>query len=415
MTITATHRQRLEVIRERTRTARSRRQQARQRLDAAREAGDQDAQAVAQIGYDEADGELQIAERLESQLLSSMTGTNGNGHRPVGESVFEDPDTIASLERMATSRMPIGRVDLGPMVSRDDMVAMIESGNWGPTPLAAPPDVDLDPTARVGTYRGVRPQLRRRLSVLDLIGTAPMDGGSFFYSQESGSLDTAAETPEGAVKPSADLQLDDAQVVAQTIAHWARLKRAQLADVPQLGTTTQSRLTYGVLRRLEKQVIGGDGVGVNIKGILSQTGLGSIPFSAAAPLTDLVLDGSTAVFNIDADPNGVVAHPTDVATMLKARDGGSTGGRLDSGGAFAPVPTTLWGLPLVVSRAVAQGTALVGDFNQATVYVREGVTLRISDSDQDAFVRNQLVFLAEGRFGLAVWAPSAFVLVDLAA
>ena len=46
---TATHRQRLETIRERTHNARARRADARKLLDAGREEHDLDAQAVAQI------------------------------------------------------------------------------------------------------------------------------------------------------------------------------------------------------------------------------------------------------------------------------------------------------------------------------------------------------------------------------
>jgi HK97 family phage major capsid protein len=114
----------------------------------------------------------------------------------------------------------------------------------------------------------------------------------------------------------------------------------------------------------------------------------------------------------DAQPNGVVLHPTDLATMLKTKATGSCE-RLDGDGAFSTPPTTMFRPPLVVSRAIAQGTALIGDFTQATVYVREAVTLRVSDADQDAFVRYEVVMLAEGRFGLACWAPQAFCLVAL--
>jgi hypothetical protein len=46
--------------------------------------------------------------------------------------------------------------------------------------------------------------------------------------------------------------------------------------------------------------------------------------------------------------------------------------------------------------------------------VREAVNVRLSDSDQDDFIRNRLTALAEGRFALAIWQPSAFSLVHLA-
>ncbi len=39
--------------------------------------------------------------------------------------------------------------------------------------------------------------------------------------------------------------------------------------------------------------------------------------------------------------------------------------------------------------------------------------MRISDSDQDDFIRNEVTYLGEGRFGLAVYQPTAFAKVTL--
>jgi len=58
---------------------------------------------------------------------------------------------------------------------------------------------------------------------------------------------------------------------------------------------------------------------------------------------------------------------------------------------------------------------VVGDFRLgATLFVREGVNVRASDSDQDDFVRNRVTILGERRFGLAVWQLGAFALVHFA-
>lgn len=61
-----------------------------------------------------------------------------------------------------------------------------------------------------------------------------MEVGRFDYSQEGGSFDTAQEVADLALKATAELTLTDAEVVAKTIAHWLRLSRPQLADVPAL-------------------------------------------------------------------------------------------------------------------------------------------------------------------------------------
>jgi HK97 family phage major capsid protein len=75
----------------------------------------------------------------------------------------------------------------------------------------------------------------------------------------------------------------------------------------------------------------------------------------------------------------------------------------------------VWGLPAVPAKAVAAGTALVGDFTSGCMLiVREGVNVRASGSDRDDFVRNRVTLLGEGRSGPAIWQPAAFATVDLA-
>jgi hypothetical protein len=49
--------------------------------------------------------------------------------------------------------------------STEQWVERMNSGDWGPTQrFAAGPDTDIPAVDRVGTFFGVRPQLRRKLS-----------------------------------------------------------------------------------------------------------------------------------------------------------------------------------------------------------------------------------------------------------
>jgi HK97 family phage major capsid protein len=69
----------------------------------------------------------------------------------------------------------------------------------------------------------------------------------------------------------------------------------------------------------------------------------------------------------------------------------------------------------VTSTVMPVGQALIGDFGQcATLFVREGVNVRVSDADQDDFVRNQVTLFAEGRFAIAIWRPACLSVVHLA-
>jgi len=412
MSVTATQRDRLTQARERTRKARDEARRAREGRDLARKADDQQALLTTEVRLAQAQDEVEMASELERALLSQIAGVSGVGVG--GESFLDDPNVVRSLEQLANSSMPIGSLALGPAMSRDELVAMMQSGRWGGGTMAAAGDVSIPDSARLGPYYGTVAQLRRPLRLLDLIPTQPMSGKSFDYTQESGSLDTAFETVEAQIKPAGDVQLTDAQVTAKTIAHFSKTPRQQLADVPALGVLVQSRLTYGVMRRLENQILVGDGQGENLLGILATSGVGSVAFAAGEPLSDLTLDAISTVIVSDAEPDAVVANPLDVSTMLKAKATGS-GERLDSEGAFSDLPTTMWSLPLVQSKVMPRGQALVGAFGTGTtVFVREAVNVRVSDADQDDFVRNRVTVLAEGRFGLATWQPTSFCLVHLA-
>lgn len=88
----------------------------------------------------------------------------------------------------------------------------------------------------------------------------------------------------------------------------------------------------------------------------------------------------------DASPNAVALNPGDLANMLKAK--AAVSGDYFSGGPFVATAERLWGAVAVPATGVPAGTALVGDFALgATLFVREGVSVLASDSDQDDFVR----------------------------
>lgn len=330
---------------------------------------------------------------------------SGNAGDPRSEwnsaHIFEDESARETLVHMSGSKAKMGPLQLGEVASREALVA----------------DVTGSANMRRAEYAGILPQLRRMLRVLDLLPTGTMDGNSIPYTEESGSLDTAAETAEGAAKPEAAWTPTDKTADAQTIAHWLKIRKQVLADFPALQSIIDARLRYGVERRLENQVLSGDGAGSNLRGILNTAGIGAVAYNAAELAADQVLSGITSILLADALADGIVMHPTDWATVLKKKaDAAGQDGHYYSGGPFQGTPQVMWGIPLLASKAVPQGIVLVGDFAiGAQLFIREGVNVLISDSDQDDFVKNKVTLLAEMRAALAVWRPPAFCTVDIAA
>lgn len=308
----------------------------------------------------------------------------------------DDVQRLLSVYANSASRM--GRQELGEVVSRDAFAA----------------DVVGTASMRRDDWAGILPQLRRSLTVLDLLPTGTMDGNTFPYTVESGAFTGAAETDEGAAKPEAAITFTDAEATARTIAAWLKLQKQSLADTPALQAVIESRLRYLVERRLEAQILAGNGTAPNLRGILNTSGIGAVAYSASEEIADQILSGITTVLLADARATGIVLHPLDWQDALKAKAAGD--GHYFSGGPFSMTPQVMWGVPLIPSPAITQGTALVGDWEiGALLLIREGVRVLLSDSDQDDFTRNKVTLLGEMRAALPVFRPAAFATVDLSA
>lgn len=184
------------------------------------------------------------------------------------------------------------------------------------------------------------------------------------------------------------------------------------ADYGPLVRWLESELEAAVLGAIEQQVIAGDGVvdadSDNVFGVLNTSGTVAVPFQ-----TDLLTTlrrARLALELLDEQPTGWVLHPTDAANLDLLRESATSGGFLlrDTDA------SVLGGLPRVISRLVPPGTAILGDWRQAVLAVRENLTLAF-DRSGDNFRRNLVTARTEGRFGFAVTRPQAFAEVTLTA
>jgi HK97 family phage major capsid protein len=180
-------------------------------------------------------------------------------------------------------------------------------------------------------------------------------------------------------------------------------------DAPGLASIINTLLPYDVRRKIEAQVINGDGTGQNLTGILKTPGVASVPAEAGDNPADVILRLITTIILSDHDPNFVALHPLDWQDLLLLReDNTARTGMYLFGGPGSMASPTIWGLPATPTTQMVQGQPLVGDSNGSTLLVREGVNVKTSDSDQDDFVKNRVTVLAEARVAYLVWYPSAF-------
>lgn len=264
---------------------------------------------------------------------------------------------------------------------------------------------------------------QRELTVADLVTKGGTTSDTVEYVRVTSKTNNAAptaeatssgnssvyNTPEAAqgYKPESGLALEIVSTAVKTIAHWIPMTKRAAADAPQVRTLVDNFLRYGLDEELENQMLNGSGAGENFTGILN-----SSPQTVGSAGTDIdaVVDAINAVRTTGRrKPNALVINPSDwySAGFLTAKD---TAGNYLVGDPRASIDqlNTLWGLQVVVTEAQTANTALVGDFSQAVLWEREGVSVMVSDQHSDFFTRNLLAILAERRAAFGVLDPQAF-------
>lgn len=269
---------------------------------------------------------------------------------------------------------------------------------------------------------GITNVLFQRLTVADLIPSGQASGNSIIYMKESAVTNAAAAVAEGTAKPASDLNYTQTTETFKKIANYLKIVDEMLQDVPYVQSQVSGRLVYFVQQTEEAQLLSGSGAGANMTGILNRAGL----TAAQAKGTDTNLDAifkeitkirSTAF----VDPSAIVVHPNDWQLLRLAKDGQ---GQYYAGGPFTgaygnsasfndrgnlAAGEMLWGLPVVVTTAITAGTALVGAFDTcAQIFRKGGITVEMTNSDQDDFVKNLVTIRAEERLALAVYRPAGF-------
>ncbi|CAN5757905.1 hypothetical protein BH09ACT7_BH09ACT7_18320 [soil metagenome] len=248
-----------------------------------------------------------------------------------------------------------------------------------------------------------------------------LQSNAFDYFRQTIATNNAAAVADSAVKPTSIYTIESVEDRARVIAHLSEPVPIRLfADHPQLERWLTTEMAEGVLDRVESQAIGGSGSGENITGLLSTVGTTAVPFT-----TDVVTTLRSAVTVLQlagVTPNGWVLHPNDAQAidLLRYQSGGETAvnagflldgyqdGVAGSGNVFGP--TT----PRVISASVPQGTAVLADWDQLCLYIREGVRIDV-DAGGVLFTKNQAILRAETRIGVGVLRPASFAVVDLTA
>ena len=227
------------------------------------------------------------------------------------------------------------------------------------------------------------------------------------------SSDTFVYTPQAALKPSAAFASTSVSLTLKTLAHHISVSNQLLRNKPALANRINRKLFAGLDQSEERQLLYGDNSTNQIQGITTTSGVSTYSWSsgeAGDTKLDCIRRAKTLAELAHFQADGLVIHPTDWESMeLTKDDNGRYIWLLVESGATPH----MFRMPVVVTSAIAVGTALIGAFKQgATFYVRDGSgSISMSSEHADNYTKNKITILAERMHGLAVERPAAFVLV----
>lgn len=368
----------------------------------------------------------------DDAVETPVTGSNGdlkpsNGRAlSIGAQFVRSEQFVAASKRRGQgARSASLDVDISVLGIRGK-VAMAQRAGFTSSDLA-PVNVQIQ-TGVIGL--GIQ-----RLTIMDLIAPGQTGAAAIIYPRENsfGTVDGVAVAAasggapgmprakavgERGLKPIWEPDLTTETANVKKIAITTKVPDEFMADFPAAQSFIDERLPFMVDNETEAQILYGDGLGNNLKGIFSTNGIQTRAVTTTDDSTKAasLLQGLTDIqVNSFFEPDGYAFHPYDWETAKLLKDDNKRflfGGPFYipyTGGVFVEM-YTFWGKPVVVTTAVTYGKPVAGCWKLGAQYfLREGMRLEMTNANEDDFRRNLIMLRAEHRLALAVYRPIAFL------
>ena len=255
---------------------------------------------------------------------------------------------------------------------------------------------------------GVDKPFIRPVTLSDLIAWGSMQGNHVDWIEQTSKAGGAATRLEGATMAQGDRGYTELSVKAKIMSEFMKITNESLRDVDFLTSEINDELLGDLRILVDDQLLSGDGTGANVLGLIPQ----ATAFSNAgfATTKGVILPNEADVLRVAinqiivgtsgrAFPSAVLMHPTDVAKidLMKIADG-----------RYIEVPymsndqLTVVRVPIVQNTGITQGTYLVGDFMKAKAFIRDALTIRVWDSNEDDPLFNRSTVTANVRLAFRV-------------
>ncbi len=248
---------------------------------------------------------------------------------------------------------------------------------------------------------GIIPFRLRPPAIRDLLSVVPTTAEFINYVRETANTNAAAYVAMGNEKPESALTLTVERSMVETIATVITCPLQLASDINAFQAFLTNKLVSMLRVESEDAYLYGNGSTPNILGITNFPNIQSLLQAGTDNRIDTLRKALNAL-ETSFYPWGdnIVVNPNDVCKMELLKDAEDrylwpTFGAWATG---VNAPKALFGIPLISTMAMTEGTFLVGNFAQgATLYQRENVTVKVSFEHADYFRKNLMMLLVESR------------------
>ena len=257
-------------------------------------------------------------------------------------------------------------------------------------------------------------------AVSDLIQWGTTSSNMVDWIERTAKTEGAAMRAEGGTMGQSDVTYTERSTKVKIASEYMKVTNESLKDAQFLASEINSELLSDLDILVDTQLLNGDGTGNNLKGISEYAtawAAGSFAATVIDPnIADVLRVAINQVFVTGKGkwyPSAILMHPTDLATldMLKIADG-----------RYIDIPyydgekQTVVKVPIYQNVGITEGDFLVADFSKAKGFVRDALTIRIFDQNEDDPINNRSTITGNVRLAFRIknQEVGAFVAGDFA-
>jgi len=250
------------------------------------------------------------------------------------------------------------------------------------------------------------PFATRRPVMRDLVPMDDPHGQLIQFIRQNVQNFGAAVVAEGAAKPETSLGTERVVLQVEAIAHFIKVTDQALRFIPGIQNLIDTKGALGIQLAEESIMLNYNGA-AGWKGFLTQTGVQTAARGTQDQFTAFHQGMNQVQFTGFANVTGGVINNNDWHKAITTKD---ANGRFIYGDPFATTQEArIWGVPLVVTPVMTEGTVLIGDFvMDSKWWVAGGVIVKVGYVNDDLTL-NQQTIVVEEYGALEIDRPASFV------